>query len=70
LQPEQKATIPFVLKNSVAVVKDVPAEVCRSCHEPYLAGQVVDRIGDLLKRLDSLQTEVSVISYPALERVA
>ena len=68
--PQQKTTIPFVIENAVAVVRDVPAEVCSSCHEPYVIGEVADRITALLQELDSLQTEVSVISYAALEKVA
>jgi YgiT-type zinc finger domain-containing protein len=64
------ATIPFVLENTVAVIKDVPAEVCASCHESYMTGEVTDRVTVLLKQLYSLQTEVSVISYSALPRAA
>ena len=60
------AIVPFVLENTVAVIKDVPAEVCASCHETYTTGEVTDRLTDLLKQLHSLQTEVSVVSYSAL----
>ncbi len=70
LVPRQRATIPFVLENTVAVIKDVPAEVCASCHESYVAGEATDRMTILLKQLRSLQTEVSVISYSALPVVA
>jgi len=66
LLPNQTATIPFVLENTVVVVKDVPAEVCASCHETYTTGQVTDRLTDLLKQLRSLQAEVSVVSYSTL----
>ncbi len=70
LLPEQTATIPFVLENIVAVIKDVPAEVCASCRESYMTGEVTDRVAALLRQLRSLQTEVSVISYAALPRAA
>ena len=70
LVPHQTATIPFVLGDSVAIVKNVPAEVCASCHEAYMVGEVTDRVAALLKHLRSLQTEVSVISYSALLAVA
>ena len=66
LVPNQRATIPFVLENTVAVIKDVPAEVCASCHESYMTGEVTDRVTDLLRQLRSLQTEVSVVSYSVL----
>ena len=62
----QTATIPFVLENTVIVVKDVPAEVCASCHEPYLTGEATDRVVELLRQLHTLQTEVSVVSYQTL----
>ncbi len=63
LVTDQKATIPFVFENAVVIIKDVPAEVCASCHESYTSGNVTDRIVELLQELRSLQTEVSVISY-------
>ena len=65
LVANQKATIPFILENMVAVIKDVPAEVCANCHESYMTGSVTDRMTELLKQLRSLQTEVSVVSYSA-----
>ncbi|RMF31950.1 MAG: type II toxin-antitoxin system MqsA family antitoxin [Chloroflexi bacterium] len=57
------ATIPFVLPDTVVLVKEVPAEVCQSCHEPYLTGQAVDHITDLLNRLRGLRAEVLIFSY-------
>jgi len=55
--------VPFVFDQMVIVVKDVPAEVCANCHEPYVTGAVTDRLTDLLNRLRALQTEISVVSY-------
>lgn len=63
LIPNQKATIPFILKDTIAVIKDVPAELCASCHESYTTGEVTDNIVELLQHLHSLQTEVSIITY-------
>ena len=63
------ATIPFILRNTVIVVKDVPAEICSNCHEPYMTGKVTDRITVLLNRLRSLPAEVSIVSYLQLEAV-
>ena len=60
----QTSVIPFILKpNAVVVIKGVPAEVCANCHEPFLAGQAVDRVSDILRRLRSLSSEVSVVTY-------
>jgi YgiT-type zinc finger domain-containing protein len=64
--PNEHATIPFVLGKVVVVVKDVPAEVCRTCGEPYIAGAVTDRLLNLLERFAQLPIEVSVTSYSEL----
>lgn len=63
------ATIPFILSNTVIVVKDVPAEICSSCNEPYITGKVTDRITGLLNQLRSLPAEVSILSYSQLRAV-
>lgn len=58
-----KATVPFVLQNSVVVVKDVPAEICANCHEPLMTGAVTDELTALLRQLRAAGSEVSVVSY-------
>jgi YgiT-type zinc finger domain-containing protein len=67
LLANQTATIPFVLGEAVVVVKDVPAEVCSSCGEPYLTGAATDRLLGLLRRFTELPMEVTVTSYTELE---
>ena len=57
------SAVPFVFEGTVIVVKDVPAESCRSCHEPYVSGKVTDKLTSLLTRLKALRTEVSIVSY-------
>jgi YgiT-type zinc finger domain-containing protein len=66
LVADQRATIPFLLGKVVVVVKDVPAEVCRNCGEPFLAGAATDHLLALLKRFAQLPVEVSVTSYSEL----
>lgn len=63
LIPDQTATIPFILADTIVVVKDVPAEICANCHEPYLTGAVTDRLVMLVQPAKALKSEVSVISY-------
>lgn len=63
------ATIPFVFAEVVIVVKNVPAEICQSCHEPFMQGKVTDNLGDLLKPLRSLRAEILVISYEDAQSV-
>jgi YgiT-type zinc finger domain-containing protein len=60
----QQATIPFLLQGTLSVIRNVPAEVCMECDEPFLAGDATDTVAHLLSELQSLNTEVSVISFP------
>ena len=66
----ERATVPFLLPNTVVLIKDVPAEVCSSCHEPYTTGQVTDRIISLLNPLRAMQAEVLILSYSELQHVS
>lgn len=58
-------TMPFLLGERVAVIKNVPAEVCFDCGEAYMESGVVERVESLLDRLEELQSEMSVIQYEA-----
>ena len=64
------ATIPFVLGKSVAVIKQVPAEVCDTCSEPFLHAEATDVVGSLLEKVLASSAEVSVMTYPAGAPVA
>jgi YgiT-type zinc finger domain-containing protein len=55
--------VPFLLPNAVVLIKNVPAEICSSCHEPYTTGKVTDRIVGLLNPLRTLRAEVLILSY-------
>jgi YgiT-type zinc finger domain-containing protein len=61
----QIATIPFVLGKTIAVIKQVPAEVCDSCGEPFLQAEATDAVTDLLDKALASSAEVSVMTYPA-----
>ena len=59
-----EATIPYILdKDSVIIVKNVPAEICGDCRESFTSGAVTDRITVMLAQLKDLHSEVSVITY-------
>jgi len=64
------ATIPFVLGKSVAVIKQVPAEVCDTCSEPFLHAEATDVVSSLLEKVLASRAEVSVMTYPAGAPVA
>ena len=57
------AAVPFLLPNAVILVKDVPAEICSSCHEPFTTGKVTDRIVSLLEPFRAVKAEVLILSY-------
>lgn len=63
-----EATIPYILQGgTVVVVKNVPAEICGDCHEPFTAGKTTDQVMQMLRQLQGLRSEVSVVSYSEYE---
>lgn len=63
-----EATIPYVLRgDTVVVVKNVPAEICWDCHEPYTDSKVTDQVLSMLRQLQGLRSEVSVVAYSEYE---
>lgn len=44
----QLATIPFVVGKTITAIKDVPAEVCEGCGEPFLHAEATDSVTSLL----------------------
>lgn len=57
------ATIPFVARSSVVIVKCVPAEVCTQCGEPIVSSQVAAVVDTLLKQAHRSGFEVSIVTY-------
>jgi YgiT-type zinc finger domain-containing protein len=47
------------------VVKDVPADVCGTCGEEYLADDVARRLLDLLNQMEERGVEIDVRRYDA-----
>ena len=58
-------TIPFLIGEKVAVIKNVPAEICSDCDEAYVKSSVAGEIELILDRLEELHFEMSVIHYEA-----
>jgi len=63
------AAMPFLLRDAVVLIKDVPAEICANCHEPFTSGKATDGIIGLLSPLRDLRAEVLVLSYAQLQPV-
>lgn len=62
---EGTATLPFVRGERVITIRDVPAEVCAECGEPYMSGAVADSVQELVNKLEALDSEVSVARFHA-----
>jgi YgiT-type zinc finger domain-containing protein len=58
-------TIPFLTGEKVAVIRNVPAEICSDCGEAYMKSVVVGKIESILDRLEGVGYEMSVIHYEA-----
>ena len=56
-------TIPFLIGERVAIIKDVPAEICSDCGEAYMKSSVVGKVEAVLDRLEELHSEMSVVHY-------
>ena len=61
---EELATLPFVVKGSVVVVKGVAAEVCADCGEAFLGGKDVDAVTALLQDAVNHHVELTVVPFP------
>ena len=66
----KQATIPFVVNGNVVVVKDVPAAVCTQCGEAIVTSEVAEILDRLLKQVEGVGFEVSVVPYSHLLRVS
>jgi len=63
------AAMPFLFPDATILVKDVPAQICSNCHEPYTTGKVTDQIVGLLNPLRALKADVLILTYSEPEAV-
>jgi len=63
------ATIPFLIGEKVAVIRNVPAEICSDCDEAYMKSSAAGWIESILDRLDEFRSDLFVIQYEAGNRV-
>lgn len=56
------------LENTIIIVKDVPAKVCKKCGEQYFDDETTENIEKIVNQLKSLSVEVTIVSYK--EKVA
>jgi YgiT-type zinc finger domain-containing protein len=58
-------TLSFLMGEKVAIIKNVPAEICSDCGEAYMKSHVTGKVEALLDRIEELHSEVSIIYYEA-----
>jgi YgiT-type zinc finger domain-containing protein len=65
------ATIPFVMNETVVVMRNVPAYVCKQCGEAIMDSPIAHRVDELLQQAYLIHSEVSVIQFsPATPQLA
>lgn len=60
-----KTTVTLTRGDTVAVIKDVPAEICNNCGEYYLSENVTGRVYALAAAAADRHSEVEVVRYAA-----
>ena len=58
--------LPFLMGKKTTVIRNVPAEICSDCCEPYMKSSMVSKIEAIPDQLDELESEVSVVRYKAV----
>jgi len=64
------AMIPFVIGRHVVVIKDVPAEICDTCGEPFLHAVATDVVSNMLARARDMGAEVTILTYASAAEAA
>ncbi len=59
------ATMTFDHAGTVVVIRNVPADVCQTCHEPYFNGEITDRLLSLAKDAARSGVQVEIREYLA-----
>ena len=60
-----KATMSFQSGDTTVIVKEVPADICRTCGEPYLSAEVAQAMEALVDDAVRKGAEVEILRYAA-----
>ena len=61
---EEKKVNYFVdLENTIIIIKDVPAKVCKKCGEKFYEDDIAKNIEKIVNQLKELTVEVTVVRY-------
>jgi len=59
------ATMSFQEGGTTVIVKEVPAEICRTCGEPYVSAEVAEVLDRRVDEAAQRGTEVEILRYAA-----
>lgn len=51
------------LKETIIIIKSVPAKVCKQCGEQYFDDEIAENIEKIVNKLKQLSAEVTIINY-------
>ena len=51
------------LKETIIIIKGVPAKVCTQCGEQYFDDETTENIEKIVNQLKKLSTEISIVNY-------
>ena len=60
-----KTTVKVQREETLVIIKDVPADVCRDCGEAYLDRFVASRIEKQVEEAVARHTEIEILRYAA-----
>ena len=50
-------------KETIIIIKGVPAKVCTQCGEQYFDDETTENIEKIVNQLKKLSTEISIVNY-------
>lgn len=60
---EKKVNYVVDLQETIIIIKDVPAKVCKQCGEQYFDDDTSENIEKIVNQLKQLSTEVTIVHY-------
>ena len=60
---QNRKTHAATLENCVIIIKNVPALVCTQCGEVYFTDVVMQKLEDVIDRLENIVKEVAIVEY-------
>lgn len=60
---EKKVNYLVELQDSIIIIKEVPAKVCKQCGEQYFNDNTAENIEKIVNQLKKLSTEVTIVNY-------